>query len=708
MDLLKPFRRKANPTWGPILAYVSPGRTLWSARDYKTLTEAGYKNVSAVFGCVQLIARGAAGIDWKVERRAGKGKWEEVQDSPIAKLLWRPNEADGKARFNESVVGYKLLSGNSFVLKTGLAGSPPRFLYALRPDRTKVVPGARASEPVAGYAYVVNGQETRLAVEDVLHIKEFNPTDDFYGLSRLEVAARAIDISNWAMEWNLKLLQNDMRPPGAVKVAGPLTKQQREQMQSDLRRYQGAENAGTVPIFEGGGEWVNLSMAPKDMDWLNAEKFNLRRICAIFNVASELLGDSENKTYSNIQEARKALYLEAILPEMDALRDELNNWLVPAFGSEDRIDYDRDSIEAIQEERAKKYAYLAQAEWLTVNEKRTATGYDEIPAGEVVLVPMGKIPLELAIEEPEPATETQPEETPAEDEEDEAAKEQARRRRIQAKPRDTGKALPAGRSFWLKAERKRALWDSYAARVKAKEKPLKGIVQGFLEDQARRAADAVRKGNRTRPLDVEEEARRYAKAALPWARQHFAEAGEAGIRATKRALYAPGEKAETFELRPDKAREIYDMVVNSGTKLSRTTMEQVLGILGQGETEGWTNEELTQEIWNQLKITAPWRSRLIARTEMAKIENWGQVEGYKQSEFTERKGWLSAYAPDTREAHIQADQTYRENTIGLDEYFEVDGELLEYPGDPAGSPGNVCNCLCTTFPEVVEIEGGDE
>jgi hypothetical protein len=30
----------------------------------------------------------------------------------------------------------------------------------------------------------------------------------------------------------------------------------------------------------------------------------------------------------------------------------------------------------------------------------------------------------------------------------------------------------------------------------------------------------------------------------------------------------------------------------------------------------------------------------------------------------------------------------------MDQAFEVGGEMLMYPGDPAGSAGNVINCRC--------------
>jgi len=32
--------------------------------------------------------------------------------------------------------------------------------------------------------------------------------------------------------------------------------------------------------------------------------------------------------------------------------------------------------------------------------------------------------------------------------------------------------------------------------------------------------------------------------------------------------------------------------------------------------------------------------------------------------------------------------------VPLNENFNVDGEMLEYPGDPSGSAGNIINCRC--------------
>ena len=40
---------------------------------------------------------------------------------------------------------------------------------------------------------------------------------------------------------------------------------------------------------------------------------------------------------------------------MDVLRDEFNNWLAWLYGPKIKLEYDRDAIEAIQEDRGQKY-----------------------------------------------------------------------------------------------------------------------------------------------------------------------------------------------------------------------------------------------------------------------------------------------------------------------------------------------------------------
>ncbi|MEK8091940.1 phage portal protein [Methylocystis sp. IM3] len=99
-----------------------------------------------------------------------------------------------------------------------------RELYALRPGRMSVEPG-RNGWPAA-FVYRAQGADARYemqgeVVEPILHIKLFNPLDDYYGFAPLPAAQVALDTHNAASFWNKALLDNSARPYGALVYAGP-------------------------------------------------------------------------------------------------------------------------------------------------------------------------------------------------------------------------------------------------------------------------------------------------------------------------------------------------------------------------------------------------------------------------------------------------------------------------------------------------------
>ena len=84
-----------------------------------------------------------------------------------------------------------------------------------------------------------------------------------------------------------------------------------------------------------------------------------------------------------------------------------------------------------------------------------------------------------------------------------------------------------------------------------------------------------------------------------------------------------------------------------------------------------------------------------ARTETVSAYNDGAVQSYGDA-GVERKEWLASIDERTREAHAEADG----QVVNTHEAFMVDGEEMEYPGDPGASAENVINCRCTVLPVV--------
>ena len=683
MSLFGVFKRKAKePPPTGLVAFMMQN-PIWSETDISNLAKAGYEGCMTVFACVGKLAKATGGIPWRLMQRpkSRDARKEEVFTHPLINLIEKPNEKQARSRFIEGITGFYYIAGNAYILGVGPENTNvPKELHWLYPHYVNVKPGNNV-EPIAGYKYTANSYDPIIyGSKEVLHIKTFHPTNFWYGLSPIKVAAKGIDTLNMATEWNMKLLQNDMKPPGAIKVEGTLTEPQRNTLNRVLKEEKsGYEHAGLPLVLEGAQEWMPFSINPKDADWLNSQKLTIRFVCLTLGIPPELMGDAENKTYSNQKEARRALYEETILPYMDFLQDEFNNWLTPRFGDRLLLEYDKDSIEALREDRAAIFDRAQKSHFLKINEKRLMTGFDEVPEGDVIVMPISMVPFGGNVGS--------------------------------VSDKGTQKMMhkAKGGSFWTAPERKEALWNNFVIRVKAKEQVFERSAKEYMKEQAGRIEKKLKGAGSLSAIgpesliDKNDEAEAYQKKFMPWYVEAFTKAGEAGIASTKGELYNLESKPKGWEFEFSAALEelLAQMVFNSGTIVNETLIDIIYRTLQRGLKEGWTVEEFTQMINHQIDEFAPWRARLWARTEAAKVENWGQIEGYRQTEFVEKKGWLSAFAPESRDTHMAADG----QVVGLDEAFDIGGEPMQYPGDPAGSPGNVCNCLCDTFPEVMNIEG---
>lgn len=359
----------------------------WSGRNYKSLAEEGYRKNVITHRAVRILAESAASIPIQLFRGDQRLDHHQLLD-----LLERPNPTQGRAGFFETVYAYLNIAGNSYLEVTLGGDGKPGELYALRPDRMKIVPGV-SGWPKA-YLYGVQGQQHHFPVEQlsgkssILHVKTFHPTDDHYGMSPLEAAAFSIDVHNAASAWNKALLDNSARPSGALVFEpkegnGVLSREQFDRLKQEMEEnFQGSRNARRPLLLEGGLKWQQMAFSPADMDFINAKHVSAREIALAFGVPPMMLSIPGDNTYSNYQEANRALWRTTLLPMMSKMMSALNNWLVPYFGEDLKLSYDLDAIPALSHDRQAHWQRINQADFMTVNEKRAAVGLGAIAGGD--------------------------------------------------------------------------------------------------------------------------------------------------------------------------------------------------------------------------------------------------------------------------------------------------------------------------------------
>ena len=307
-SLLRAPEQKASRT-GQVVALQSAGHARWTPRDYAALTREGYLRNAIVYRAVKLVAENVAGCAFVAEE---DGAMRDAH--PLLDLLARPNPREDGARLIEAVATHLLLAGNAYVEAVSVEAAP-RELYALRPDRMKLIPGSDGW-PEA-YEYTVAGRTVRFdqagALPPILHLTLLHPLDDHYGLAPLEAAAVAVDTHNAAAKWNKALLDNAARPCGALVLSDMdgkvLSGDQFERLKRELdEEYTGARNAGRPLVLEGGLDWKPMSFTPRDMDFMEAKHTAAREIALAFGVPPMLLGIPGDNTYSNYREANLSFW----------------------------------------------------------------------------------------------------------------------------------------------------------------------------------------------------------------------------------------------------------------------------------------------------------------------------------------------------------------------------------------------------------------
>jgi hypothetical protein len=133
------------------------------------------------------------------------------------------------------------------------------------------------------------------------------------------------------------------------------------------------------------------------------------------------------------------------------------------------------------------------------------------------------------------------------------------------------------------------------------------------------------------------------------------------------------------------------------TGIDRTTVKAIAAVLVDGFSKGLSIPGIAASLKEQHPFLNFARATLIARTEVIGASNWGSLQGARRMGSPSiRKYWIPTLDGVTRDDHMQAGSDYNEDhAIPMDEPFIVGGEALEYPGDPSGSPANICNCRCT-------------
>ncbi len=141
---------------------------------------------------------------------------------------------------------------------------------------------------------------------------------------------------------------------------------------------------------------------------------------------------------------------------------------------------------------------------------------------------------------------------------------------------------------------------------------------------------------------------------------------------------------------------------NAGTRITsvrETLVDYLIKEIQKGIEDGKTIRDVASEMQKLVRSRNffRWQALRIARTESTAAANYGATVAGDDSGLYLEKVWISSHDGRTRRRPDDKHDHYVMEGVRVDKDkpFDVQGDFMEFPGDPKGNAANVINCRCT-------------
>lgn len=621
--------------WSPAMLYGSVRLYDQYSYDYATL----YRTQPNIRTCVDFLARNIAQLGLHVFRRVSDTDRQRLTDHGLAQVIEKPLPPEFKVtyyRLIESLMADMGIYFNAFWLKVKREGAP---LGLLRVPPTMITP-LGGMVPL-GYEINLGGQVLKVAPNELVHFRGYNPDNALWGLSPLETLRRVLAEEHAMGDYREHFWQNAARMGGIIERpadAPDWSPEAKARFKAEWEALtSGGANSGKTAVLQDGMTWKEASFNAQQSEYLGGRKLTREECARAYHIPLPMVGILDHATFSNIKEQHKNLYQDALGPWLAMIEQDIELQLLPEFEDTEGVYTEFNIAEKMQgsfEEQTTALQSAVGRPWMTANEARARMNLPSLPDDADQLV----TPLNVLVGG-------------------------------QASPRDS--APPKALLVATKAAGEGEL-DSTLPTVRVQhEKRWAEVLGRYFRRQESAVVSRLPKG-KAQLADIWPDTERWNNelaadilrlnklTAGAWAR-HMAELA-GGELDEDRMLAWLGENARIAaeEINAHTQNEVADALVEA------------------------TPRDAVRDVF---AIAATSRLLQIVRSKVTTASNFGAHEGAKQSGLKTKTWQVNSGNPRSLHASLNG------VTVGIGELFP--GVNMMWPGDPAGGADNNSNCVCS-------------
>ena len=355
------------------------------------ITKENALTISAVWNAVLQISQDFGTFTKHVYRIQGTSK--ERIESPLDKLLKRPNKIQSGPVFYESLCMNYQLRGNALAYiskdKRGAINEDTELIL-LDPDHTQIKISKQGNIFYDSQTLYGLGEKekkyTNLRADEVIHV----PNLTYGGVWGSDIVRQFRDTLGLAKSqeaYNNELYINGGSPQMVLSYPGKLPADASEKINAKLiRDHAGYGQHHKAFVMGEGGTVQQTSFNPEQLSFLNSRVFGIEEIARMTNMPLHKIKSMTASTNNNIEQQSKEYYADTQQPIIAKFEAELNYKLGSPSRRNEVIEWEMDDIHrADVKTRFEAYGRAATFQFMTTNEIRAKIGLSPVEGGDTFI-----------------------------------------------------------------------------------------------------------------------------------------------------------------------------------------------------------------------------------------------------------------------------------------------------------------------------------
>lgn len=354
---------------------------------WDVLLKQGLKGNATAYACATLLARTFPEPELWPWRVTAEGEYERLPKHELRMKLQRPNGDMGEAELFAFCVVYAAIGGNVYLWKQRNNARQVIAWWPFHDGDMQPIPGITTEEGLVAYYVLDNGDGSHgsllpdgqqrhdnlmgwaIPKTDIIHWKwMIDPEQPWRGIGALEAAINDSQVANEIRSYIYSLLKNDAKPPIVINLAEgeEYDEDKAERLRAQwLQRY-GGNNRGTPAFLEFGMNVKELGFNLQQLEIDSLRDGPDAAICMGFGIHPSVVGaliGLKHSTYSNFEEARRALTEQTLIPLWRAFASEFEQSMRDerGYGPALRIRFDIDKVRALVENQTAVRTFALEA-----------------------------------------------------------------------------------------------------------------------------------------------------------------------------------------------------------------------------------------------------------------------------------------------------------------------------------------------------------